>query len=155
MALSTNKKNKIISEWKAGMHKSYYAVSKAHKITQKTAKKIIVNADMIVKEFKAIKARDKMGTIYVIRAGDTNNYKIGITTGDMQKRLSSIQTGNHLKLSLINSVRCSNINTKEKMLHKKFNDYRSIREWFIIDDLTELLNELSNFRNNTVVKQDG
>lgn len=43
MALTTNKKNKIIAEWKAGLFKSYYAVAKHYKITQETAKKILLN----------------------------------------------------------------------------------------------------------------
>ena len=52
MAISTRKKNLIIAEWKAGKYKSAYAVSKAHKISDKTAKKIIAgiqqeNADIV------------------------------------------------------------------------------------------------------------
>ncbi len=43
MAISTRKKNLIVAEWKAGKYKSYYAVAKAHKISQPQAKKILAN----------------------------------------------------------------------------------------------------------------
>ena len=46
MALTTNKKNKIIAEWKAGIHSSFYAVSKAHNISQPSAKKLLENISM-------------------------------------------------------------------------------------------------------------
>lgn len=46
MALTTNKKNKIIAEWKAGKYKSYYAVAKAHKISQPKAKELLLNISM-------------------------------------------------------------------------------------------------------------
>ena len=45
MALTTNKKNKIIAAWKAGQFKSYYAVAKYYKTTQVTIKKILVNIE--------------------------------------------------------------------------------------------------------------
>lgn len=52
MAITTNKKNKIIAEWKAGRYKSAYAIAKAHGISDKTAMKIIdgtsqSNADIV------------------------------------------------------------------------------------------------------------
>jgi len=43
MALSTRKKNTIIAEWKAGKFSSFYEVAKHYKITQPTAKKILVD----------------------------------------------------------------------------------------------------------------
>lgn len=41
MALTTNKKNKIIAEWKVGKYPSYNAVAVAYKIDPKTVKKIL------------------------------------------------------------------------------------------------------------------
>ena len=41
MALTTNKKNKIIAEWKAGLFTSYNAVATTYKIDPKTVKKIL------------------------------------------------------------------------------------------------------------------
>lgn len=41
MALTTNKKNKIIAEWKAGLFASFNAVAVAYKIDPKTVKKIL------------------------------------------------------------------------------------------------------------------
>ena len=52
MALSPRKKKTIIAEWKAGKFKSFYAVSKQHKISEHTAKKLLgevqqSNADIV------------------------------------------------------------------------------------------------------------
>lgn len=41
MALTTNKKNKIIAEWKAGIFRSHNAVATHYKIDPKTVKKIL------------------------------------------------------------------------------------------------------------------
>lgn len=41
MALTTNKKNKIIAEWKAGVHKSYNSIATMYKIDPKTVKKLL------------------------------------------------------------------------------------------------------------------
>jgi hypothetical protein len=41
MALTTNKKNKIIAEWKAGIFSSHNAVAVSYKIDPKTVKKIL------------------------------------------------------------------------------------------------------------------
>ena len=52
MALITNKKNKIIAEWKAGVHKSYNSIAVQYKIDPKTVKKLLdgisqSNADIV------------------------------------------------------------------------------------------------------------
>jgi len=52
MALTTNKKNKIIADWKTGKFKSYTQIAKHYKIDPKTAKKILngiqqSNADIV------------------------------------------------------------------------------------------------------------
>ena len=41
MALTTNKRNKIIAEWKVGKYTSHNAVANAYKIDPKTVKKIL------------------------------------------------------------------------------------------------------------------
>lgn len=41
MALTTNKRNKIIAEWKAGLFISYNSVAVSYKIDPKTVKKIL------------------------------------------------------------------------------------------------------------------
>lgn len=52
MALTTNKRNKIIADWKAGRFKSFYAIAKHYEISQPTAKEILgdipqSNADIV------------------------------------------------------------------------------------------------------------
>jgi predicted GIY-YIG superfamily endonuclease len=73
--------------------------------------------------------------VYLIQAGDTDYYKIGIASSP-EVRLKEIQTGNPLKVSIIGVIgfpdRGSAI-VVESMLHKKLSDYRASGEWFIID----------------------
>ena len=70
--------------------------------------------------------------VYFIRAGNSGPIKIGIAS-NIQSRMDTLQTGNHLKLTLVASIKCdSRLHAldKEKKLHKLF-DYKKIRgEWF-------------------------
>lgn len=154
MALPTNKTNKIIADWKAGRFNTAYAISKEYKIDQKTAKKIITNIENIEKNNKKIKSNTKRGFLYLLRAGNSDYYKIGITANNLKKRVSSVQTGNHLTITVEDYVICSNIDKKEKKLHTKYNDFRTIREWFIFDDISEIKKDFDLIRKSTVLEQE-
>ena len=70
--------------------------------------------------------------VYFIRAGNVGPIKIGVAT-NIQSRMDTLQTGNHLKLALVASIKCdSRLHALyiEKNLHKLFH-YKHIRgEWF-------------------------
>lgn len=85
-----------------------------------------------------------MYNIYVIRCN--SDYKIGITN-DINKRLSTLQTGNPSKLVLACTL---DVPTKaealsiEKALHTSLAQYNSRLEWFNCH-LSVIVKELKNF----------
>lgn len=77
--------------------------------------------------FKKTKRPNKPSNLYVVKAGDF--YKIGVTSS-LEGRLKTIQTGNPNKVELIKSFYIYNCSEMERNLHKKFNEFRQIGEWF-------------------------
>lgn len=152
MALTTNKKNKIIAEWKAGLFTSYNAVATTYKIDPKTVKKIILNSENITASYSYKKSISSAGYLYLIQAGDTNNYKIGIATS-LKKRIIGIQSGNHLKVKIVKWCKVSDVRKKEKELHLKYKENNTINEWFNFDDISEIVLQFDNFILNTVLEQ--
>lgn len=75
--------------------------------------------------------------VYIIRAGTTPWYKIGVAT-NTRKRLSALQTSNPERLELICTIPASE--AFEHELHHKFRDRRGCGEWFALtaDDLAYL-----------------
>lgn len=83
--------------------------------------------------------------VYLINQLNSNAYKIGMSD-DPTKRLSKLQACNPNKLQLINAIRLETrfeALKKEQELHKLFEKYRHINEWFIFDDniINVVLNE--------------
>lgn len=72
-----------------------------------------------------------VGSVYIIRSGNTSHYKIGYTGRDIGQRMSEIQTGSPLPLSLVASWTAPR--TAETKIHRIFSDCRLEGEWF---DLT-------------------
>lgn len=152
MALTTNKKNKIIAEWKAGLFNSYNAVATTYKIDPKTVKKIILNSENITSSYNYKKAISSAGYLYLVQAGDTNNYKIGIATS-LKKRIIGIQSGNHLKVRIVKWCKVSHVRQKEKELHTKYKENNTINEWFYFEDISEIISKFDNFILNTTLEQ--
>ena len=76
--------------------------------------------------------------LYMIRAGDY--LKIGYTT-NLDKRLSSIQTGNPLPLSIECALECETVGQAkmaEKKLHSRYKRHRAVGEWFLLPHLDEM-----------------
>tara|TARA_R100001594_G_scaffold132161_1_gene172215 strand:- start:2132 stop:2629 length:498 start_codon:yes stop_codon:yes gene_type:complete len=72
--------------------------------------------------------------IYLIRAEETNLYKIGYTASSTESRVKTLQTGCPHKLFLVGEALGSL--EKEKWLHKTFKKYRKQGEWFEFDEKT-------------------
>ena len=72
--------------------------------------------------------------VYLIRSGDTDMYKIGYTSGQIKKRMKSLQTGCPYPLSIVKVI--NDNQHKEKWLHEKFDMYRKHGEWFKLDNET-------------------
>lgn len=96
------------------------------------------------------------GFVYLISTLDESVYKIGVTRNLDNKRLKSLQTGNHKELKMIHHFYSDYPFRLETMLHKKFDLYSEIGEWFklpsevvsnflnICNELTQIINTLSD-----------
>jgi uncharacterized Zn-finger protein len=90
------------------------------------------------------------GTVYFVNAENTNMFKIGYTKQSMYKRLSNLQTGCPLNLSVYKTVGCSDPVILENYLHRCFNDKKIRGEWFNItfeevENLVEFLQGNSKY----------
>ena len=76
----------------------------------------------------------RYGNIYIIRAGQTNNYKIGVAN-DVGFRIKNMQTSHYELLEVVRTFYNENVYNLEKRLHQKFRDKgKHIRgEWFNLD----------------------
>ena len=70
--------------------------------------------------------------IYLIKAENTDLYKIGYTSKSAKHRLKSLQTGNPYKLNIIKESK-GNI-SKEKYIQNWFNYKKTQGEWFKFND---------------------
>lgn len=71
--------------------------------------------------------------VYIIGNAEQNIFKLGMA-GDPFKRLSSIQTGNPYKLSIICKICVQNKNAAaliERLGHKELSKYEGVGEWFM------------------------
>ena len=86
----------------------------------------------------------KDGYVYVICDPQNEGlFKIGVTRGDIQKRLKSLQTGNPNEIFLCKYFETDDPYFFEKQLHFKYRDYNTTGEWY---DLTsELLEKFEEY----------
>jgi hypothetical protein len=69
--------------------------------------------------------------VYVVQAGEF--YKIGMTRGDVDKRLAQLQTGSPRRLKLIKVIETDNPARMERTLHAMLQHKRGPGEWFKLD----------------------
>lgn len=99
----------------------------------------------------------KLGNLYVIRAGDTGYYKIGITKNDVLLRLKQLQTGNHVKLEVVRCYQVNDMEADEAMIYQRFAHRRVNGEWYELDSLTDIDVMLcaTNIIDGYVLRQTG
>lgn len=76
-----------------------------------------------------------MGSVYLL--GDTEQegiYKIGVTRGDINKRIKKLQTGNSSEIYLVSYYETEHPFLMEKMLHNKYINDNVLNEWFALKD---------------------
>jgi len=72
-----------------------------------------------------------MGYVYLLGDWDKeNHYKIGVTRGDVEKRMKKLQTGNSGEIYLVDKYQTEHPFMMEKMLHTRFCNDRVLNEWF-------------------------
>lgn len=82
----------------------------------------------------------RKGYIYVLCDPSTDLFKIGLTTGSIEKRMKKLQTGNGTELHIITYHETNYPYKVEKMLHNKFNPKKELNEWFALTQ-----EDISNF----------
>ena len=99
---------------------------------------------------KILTIQEKKGYyIYVIRHGDTNMYKIGISKLTIQTRISTMQSGNPIKLNCIQQIYTPNASIIEKKIHNIFSKNKIRGEWFELSDknllkIKQIINNIDN-----------
>lgn len=81
-----------------------------------------------------------MGKVYLIANEEWTQFKIGVSTKELDKRLKSLKTGNGSEIFLVNSFETKHHLKVEKWLHNKYAYKRLIGEWFALSD-----EEITNF----------
>lgn len=75
-----------------------------------------------------------MGLVYLltINTGPEELYKIGITQGDVRRRVKQLSTGSAYKIDVLKTYESVNYRRVEKWLHSTFNTQHteSGNEWF-------------------------
>lgn len=70
------------------------------------------------------------GYVYLICDAATEQYKIGVTRGSIEKRIKKLQTGNGNELHIVSYFPSKRPFKMEKMLHTRFANRRVLNEWF-------------------------
>lgn len=73
------------------------------------------------------------GYVYIAK-NNNNNYKIGYTSRNIEKRISNLRTASDSKISLLFSFQSENPIALEKSFHSMFSTKRICGEWFNLDD---------------------
>lgn len=81
-----------------------------------------------------------MGKVYLLANDEWSQFKIGISTKDIDSRLKSLKTGNGSKITLIKSFDTIHHRKVEKWMHNKHYSKRLVGEWFALND-----NDITNF----------
>ncbi len=72
------------------------------------------------------------GFIYFVQCHDF--IKVGLTYGNLDQRLSALQTGCPYELKLIHSFKSNDVEDDERKLHKHWQRYEVRGEWFRLPD---------------------
>lgn len=96
----------------------------------------------------------KPGIVYLIRCGEA--FKIGFTTESVQKRMSSLQTGNGFKLEEVCCFKTDFGQKLETTVHKHFASKRIRGEWFSLEekDVEGFILTCASIENNFRILRD-
>jgi hypothetical protein len=93
-----------------------------------------------------------IGYVYVIKftdSGGLSYYKIGITGTTVEDRINGIKTSIPFRLQIVKSFKCKNYKLLEKNLHKKYEQFKVINEWFCFKEKElEFIIEISTFNTD-------
>lgn len=75
---------------------------------------------------------DRIAQVYLLRLGDTNYFKVGMTT-DVNGRIATLQTATPFDLHLVMAAAHKNAFVVEHDMHEMLKLYRVRNEWFQCD----------------------
>mgnify|MGYP003661668521 CR=1 FL=1 len=75
-----------------------------------------------------------MGKVYLLANDEWSQFKIGISTKDINSRLRSLKTGNGSEITLVKSFDTIYHRKVEKWMHNKHYSKRLVGEWFALSD---------------------
>jgi len=84
-----------------------------------------------------------MGKVYLLANDEWSQFKIGISTKDINYRLRSLKTGNGSEITLVKSFDTIYHRKVEKWMHNKHYSKRLVGEWFALsdDDIIEFISD--------------
>jgi len=91
--------------------------------------------------------------VYFVRAGSNGPIKIGVAK-DVESRLETLQTGNHMELRIVTKIKCRSRQEaydKESQFHKMFERKRIRGEWF---HSTIRINQISEIKESVRVSME-
>ena len=89
------------------------------------------------------------GYVYLLSDDNKQHFKIGVTRGNLENRIKKLQTGNPMKILLIDYYETPYPFRLEKMLHDKFQYKNVLNEWY---ELTE--QEVLDFKKICIEKEE-
>lgn len=93
--------------------------------------------------------------VYLLRAGE-DQYKVGIAK-DVLERIKGVQTGNPLKIQLVNAIYSEDAASVESRIHKWLKDRKSDggREWFKLDaqDALKLITKMTELNMSSDISR--
>ena len=88
-----------------------------------------------------------MGIVYLLGDfGKENVYKIGVTKGEIEKRIKQLQTGNSGEIYLVDYFKTEYPFFIERSLHFKYCPKKKKNEWFELG-----LEDISNFQTDCLI----
>jgi hypothetical protein len=84
-----------------------------------------------------------MGLVYLIANDEWTQFKIGVSTKSLDKRLKSLKTGNGSEISVVKSFETEYYRKVEKWMHGKYKHKKLVGEWFALDD-EDIINFISD-----------
>lgn len=99
----------------------------------------------------------KDGYVYLIGSvDDAKRFKIGVTRGDVNKRLKKLQTGNPEQLYVRHSFKTHSPFKLEKMLHVIYANNKELNEWFNVegDDINNFIETCEKCQKNIDALKD-
>lgn len=89
--------------------------------------------------------------VYFVNIRNTNSYKVGFTK-NIQRRLKEFRTNNPFAVDLHFFLLTERPRVVERELHSILSNSRTVREWFEIDDIEELISAIETVCRNHEIK---